>query len=200
MIPEKSIFISDVPSIIHWHKEPSNYDTDEGIYYRLCSELLENYKILRSQEELKSNEGMGLMLSGFFYRACVIFLYVALRYRPNQINIRILWKLCEYADHKVKNLDYLIQKLPFDFFEFLNPSKNLYRNFCYLDEEHLSILDELAQGFLDLVDKQFEKQNNKATHRVALLFYKISIISISPKGTLDSENKIFSLTLSFFPK
>lgn len=156
MIPEKSIFISGVPSIIHWHKEPSNYDTDEGIYYRLCSELFENYKILRSQEELKSNEGMGLMLSGFFYRACLIFLYVALRYRPNQINIRILWKLCEHADHKVKNLDYLIQKLPFDFFEFLNPSKNLYRNFCYLDEEHLSILDELAQGFFDLVDKQFD--------------------------------------------
>jgi hypothetical protein len=100
---------------------------------------------------------MGLMLSGFSYRACVIFLYVALRYRPNQINIRILWKLCEHADHKVKNLDYLIQKLSFDFFEFLNPSKNLYRNFCYLDEEHLSILDELAQGFLELVDKQFEK-------------------------------------------
>lgn len=157
MTPEKSIFISDVPSIIHWHKEPSNYDTDEGIYYRLCSELLENYKILRSQEEPISNEGMGLMLSGFFYRACVIFLYVALRYRPNQINIRILWRLCQHADHKVKNLDYLIQKLPFDFFEFLNPSKNLYRNFCYLQEEHLSILDELAQGFLDLVDKQFEK-------------------------------------------
>lgn len=156
MIPEKSIFISDVPSIIHWHKEPSNYDTDEGIYYRLCSELLENYKILRSQEEPISNEGLGLMLSGFFYRACVIFLYVALRYRPNQINIRILWKLCEHTDHKVKNLDYLIQKLPFDFFEFINPSKNLYRNFYHLQEEHLSILDELAQGFLDLVDKQFE--------------------------------------------
>jgi len=62
----------------------------------------------------------------------------------------------EHVDPKVKNLDYLIQKLPFDFFEFLNPSKNLYRNFIYLREEHLSILDELAQGFLDLVDKQFD--------------------------------------------
>ncbi|SHN08691.1 hypothetical protein SAMN05444360_1471 [Chryseobacterium carnipullorum] len=135
----------------------TNGDTDEGIYYRLCSELQKNYKLLRSQEDQTANEGLGLMLSGFFYRACVIFIYVALRYHPNQINIRILWKLCEHIDPKVKNLDYLIQKLPFDFFEFLNPSKNLYRNFCYLEEEHLSILDELAQGFLDLVDEQFDK-------------------------------------------
>ncbi|MGS0748528.1 hypothetical protein [Halpernia sp. GG3] len=156
MVPEKSIFIFDVPSIIHWHKEPSNYDTDEGIHYRLCTELLENYKTLRSREEPISNEGMGLMLSGFFYRACVIFLYAALRYRPNQINIRILWKLCQHADPNVKNLDYLIQKLPFDFFEFLNPSKNLFKNAFYLDEELLVVLDELAQGFLDIVDKQFE--------------------------------------------
>ena len=157
IIPENSIFRADVPTIMHWIAIDANGDTDEGIYYRLCSDLLENYKILRSQGELKSNEGLGLMLSGFFYRACVIFIYVALRYHPNQINIRILWKLCEHADPNLKNLEYLIQKLPFDFFEFLNPSKNLYRNFFYLRDEHLLILDELAQGFLDLVDKQFEK-------------------------------------------
>ena len=53
-------------------------------------------------------------------------------------------------------LDYLIQKLPFDFFEFINPHKNLYWNFCHLGEKHFPILDELAQGFLDLVDKQFD--------------------------------------------
>lgn len=100
---------------------------------------------------------MGLILSALFYRIGAIFPYATLGYRPNDINIRILWKLCEYANPKVKNLDYLIQKLPFDFFEFLNPSKNLYRNFIYFREEHLAILDELAQGFLDLVDKQFDK-------------------------------------------
>lgn len=157
MIPENSIFRADVPTIMHWITIDANGDTDEGIYYRLCSELYKNYKLLRSQEDQTANEGLGLMLSGFFYRACVIFIYVALRYHPNQINIRILWKLCEHVDPKVKNLDYLIQKLPFDFFEFLNPSKNLYRNFIYFREEHLTILDELAQGFIDLVDKQFEK-------------------------------------------
>ncbi|MDQ0478291.1 hypothetical protein [Chryseobacterium sp. MDT2-18] len=155
IIPENSIFRADVPTIIHWITIDANGDTDEGIYYRLCSELYKKYKLLRSQED-QTNEGIGLMLSGFFYRACVIFIYVALRYHPNQINIRILWKLCEHAEPKVKNLDYLIQKLPFDFFEFINPSKNLYRNFCYLQEEHLIVLDEMAQGFLDLVDKQFE--------------------------------------------
>ncbi len=155
MIPENSIFRADVPTIMHWIKIDANGDTDEGIYYRLCSDLFKNYKLLRSQED-QTNEGMGLMLSGFFYRACVIFIYVALRYHPNQINIRILWKLCQHVDPKVKNLDYLIQKLPFDFFEFLNPSKNLYRNCVYLGEENLTVLDELAQGFLDLVDKQFD--------------------------------------------
>ena len=157
IIPENSIFRADVPAIMHWIAIDANGDTDEGIYYRLCSELHDNYKLLRSQEDQTSNEGVGLMLSGFFYRACVIFIYVTLRYHPNQINIRILWKLCEYVDPNVKNLDYLIQKLPFDFFEFLNPSKNLYRNFHFLNQQHLNILDELAQGFLDLVDKQFDK-------------------------------------------
>lgn len=157
----KSIFISDVPSIIHWHKIPSNYDTDEGIHYRLSSELYDNCKLMRSQEEPISNEGMGLRLSGFFYRACAIFLYVALRYHPHQINIRILWKLCEQVDPNVKNLDYLIQKLPFDFIEFLNPSKNLHRNFYFLNQQHLNILDEPAQGFLDLGDKQFDNTKNQ---------------------------------------
>lgn len=156
MVPENSIFRADVSTIMHWIKIDGSGDTDEGIYYRLCSELYKNYKLLRSQEDPTSKEGLGLMLSGFFYRACVIFIYVALRYHPNQINIRILWKLCEYVDPKVKNLDYLIQKLPFDFFEFLNPSKNLYRNCVYLGDEHLKVLDELTQGFLDLVDKQFD--------------------------------------------
>mgnify|MGYP003598960018 CR=1 FL=1 len=155
MVPENSIFRADVPTIMHWVTIDANGETDEGIYYRLCSELHKNYKLLRSQED-QTNEGLGLMLSGFFYRACVIFIYVALRYHPNQINIRILWKLCEHIDPKVKNLDYLIQKLPFDFFEFLNPSKNLFRNFYLLQEEQLAVLDELAQGFLDLVDKQFD--------------------------------------------
>ena len=156
MIPENSIFRADVPTIMHWITIDANADTDEGIYYRLCNELYKNYKLLRSKEDHPSTEGMGLILSGFFYRACVIFIYVALRYHPNQINICILWKLCEHVEPKVKNLDYLIQKLPFDFFEFLKPSKNLYRNFYLLKEEHLAVPDQLAQGFLDLIDKQFD--------------------------------------------
>lgn len=99
---------------------------------------------------------MGLMLSGFFYRACAILIYTTLNYRPNDINIRILWKLCQYADPKIKHLDYLIQKLPFDFFEFLNPSKNLFQNFRFLDEEMLSVFDEIAQSFLNILDEHFE--------------------------------------------
>ncbi|UKB85069.1 hypothetical protein LF887_05430 [Chryseobacterium sp. MEBOG06] len=78
-----------------------------------------------------------------------------LRYQPNDINIRILWKLCQYAYPKVKNIDYLIQKLTFDFFEFLNPSKNLYKNFRFLDEDILSVFDELAQSFLNILDEYF---------------------------------------------
>lgn len=121
----------------------------------MCSALHEKYKILRSQEELTSNEGMGLILSGFFYRACAILIYATLGYQPNNVNIRILWKLCQYADPKVKHLDYLIQKLPFDFFEFLNPSKNLFQNFRHLDEDILSVFDEMAQSFLNLLDEHF---------------------------------------------
>ena len=155
MTPENSIFQADVPTITHWHKELVYSDTC-AMQYRDCKELYEKYKLLRSQEELKSNEGLGLILSALFYRICAVFPYATLGYRPNDINIRILWKLCEYADPKVKDFDYLIKKLPFDFFEFINPHKNLYRNFSYLGEKNFPILDELAQGFLELVDKQFE--------------------------------------------
>lgn len=155
MIPEKSIYTANLPTTIHWHKDISCYDTDDGIYYRRCSDLFKVYKILRSQEDSINYEGFGIILSSFFYRACIIFTYVTLRYRPNEINIRILWQLCEYGDSNIKNLYYLIQKLPFDFFEFLNPSKNLYKNAFILDENSLSILDELAQGFIDLLDKKF---------------------------------------------
>lgn len=156
MIPENSIFQADVPTVIHWHKEQLYSDTC-AMHYRDCNELYEKYKLLRSQEELKSNEGLGLILSALFYRIGTVFPYATLGYRPNDINIRILWKLCEYADPKVKDFTYLIKKLPFDFFEFINPHKNLYWNFSHLGEKHFPILDELAQGFLDLVDKQFEK-------------------------------------------
>ncbi|MFP3834159.1 hypothetical protein [Chryseobacterium sp. SIMBA_028] len=155
MIPENSIFQADVPTVIHWHKEQLYSDTC-AMQYRDCNELYNKYKLLRSQEELKSNEGLGLILSALFYRIGAIFPYATLGYRPNDINIRILWKLCEYADPKVKNLDYLIQKLPFDFFEFINPNKNLYRNSQFLDEDTLFILDELAQGFLDILDGHLE--------------------------------------------
>jgi len=57
----------------------------------------------------------------------------------------------------MKNLDYLIQKLPFGFFEFLTPSKNLYKNAFYLNEEILCVFDELIKGFLSLSEDQFEK-------------------------------------------
>ena len=156
MVPENSIFQADVPTVIHWHKEQLYSDTC-AMQYSDCNELYKKYKLLRSQEELKSNEGLGLILSALFYRIGTVFPYATLDYRPNDINIRILWKLCEYADPKIKNFTYLIQKLPFDFFEFINPHKNLYRNFIYLRDEHFTVLDELAQSFLDLVDKQFEK-------------------------------------------
>ena len=48
---------------------------------------------LYAHRETKTKGGLGLILSGFFNRACVIYIYVVLRYHPNQINIRILCKL-----------------------------------------------------------------------------------------------------------
>lgn len=155
MVPEKSIY-TESPSVIHWHKEDSKKDFDYGIYYRRCSELYEKYKLLRSQENPISHEGLGLILSGFFHRACSIFIYVNLHYRPNEINLRILWKLCAYTDPKLRNLDYFVHQLPFDFFEFLNPSRNLYKNAFLLNEEVLSVLDELTENFFNLLEEQFD--------------------------------------------
>ncbi len=155
MTPKNLIFRTDFPTVIHWHRKQLNSDTC-AVLYRDCKELYDKYKLLRSQEMIQSDEGLGMILTMLFYRICVIFPYATLDYRPNDINIRILWKLCEYAEPKIKDFGYLIKKLPFDFFEFNNPHKNLYKNFYHLQEEYLVILDELLQSFLDLVDKQFE--------------------------------------------
>ncbi|MBW3522506.1 hypothetical protein [Chryseobacterium sp. NKUCC03_KSP] len=155
MIPENSIFQLDIPTVIHWHKEQLYSDTC-AMQYRDCNELYEKYKLLRPQKMIQSNEGLGMILTMLFYRICVIFPYATLDYLPNDINIRILWKLCAYTEPKIKDFDYLIKKLPFDFFEFINPHKNLYKNFYHLQEEHLAVLDELLQSFFDLLDKQFE--------------------------------------------
>ncbi|WPO82305.1 hypothetical protein SD427_16305 [Chryseobacterium sp. JJR-5R] len=155
MAPENAVYTADFPSVIHWHPETNLY-TDIEIYCQHCTALYEQYKVLRSRTGSDSHEGLGLMLSGFFYRACAVFIYMRLRYRPNEIDIRILWKLCEYADPKVKDLGYLIGKLPFDFFEFLNPSKNLYKNAFYLDEQTLCVFDELIKDFLILLNDRSE--------------------------------------------
>ncbi|WP_234110723.1 hypothetical protein [Chryseobacterium sp. R2A-55] len=152
MTPQNAIFLADVPSVIHWHTE-AMIIVAETIYDRSCLQLYENYRAFRSREGQGTHEGLGLMISGLFYRACTMLIHSSLHYRPNPINIRILWKLCQYAEPKVKLLDFLIQKLPFDFFEFLNPSKNLFKNFCRLEEEELCILDELAQSFFALLDR-----------------------------------------------
>jgi hypothetical protein len=202
MVPEKAIYAPDFPSVIHWRTEPCSADTDEGIYYGRCSVLYEKYKLLRSQEEPLAAEGLGLILSGVFYRACPIFIYATLRYRPNDINIRILWKLCEYADPKVKNLDYLIQKLPFDFFEFINPNKNLYRNSQFLDEDTLSILDELAQGFLDILDGHLEWSfcsNIGLKIQVIKDYSKAKSYSFDSFSLVTNLHPSFNFSSAFFP-
>ncbi|KQM35783.1 hypothetical protein [Chryseobacterium sp. Leaf201] len=155
MAPENAVYTADFPSVIHWHPETNLY-TDIEIYCQHCTALYEKYKVLRSRAGSDSHEGLGLMLSGFFYRACAVFIYMRIRYHPNEIDIRILWKLCEYAEPKVKHLGYLIGKLPFDFFEFLNPSENLYKNAFYLDEETLCVFDELIKDFLILSNNRSE--------------------------------------------
>lgn len=109
MTPENSIFRTDVPTITHWHKELVYSDTC-AMLHREYNEMYEKYQLSRPQEEPKSNEGMGLILSGLFYRICAVFPYAIIGYCPHDINIRILWKLYEYADPKVKDFTYLIKK------------------------------------------------------------------------------------------
>lgn len=158
MTPANSIYTEDIPTLIHWHEDSIVYGDDDKMHYRYCKELYENYMILRSQKDLNSNEGLGLLLCAFFYRACSTMIYVSQNYHHNAVNIRILWKLCEYIDPKIKQLDYLIEKLPFDFFKFLNPSKNLFKNFYYLKENILSVLDELAKCLLETIDGHLKEK------------------------------------------
>lgn len=160
MAPEKSIYTKHIPTTVHWHSETADLEVDDEIYYRLCTSLYENYKIFRAQENLSSNEGIGLLISGFFYRASSFLIYISQQYLPNEINIRILWKFCKYIHPKISGLDYLIDQLPFDFFESINPSKNLYHNFQCFKEENLKIMDELMKAFVNIIDEYYNNATN----------------------------------------
>ncbi|WP_294272458.1 hypothetical protein [uncultured Chryseobacterium sp.] len=157
MAPEKAIYTAEIPSVIHWHTGEHDAGLDIDLDYHHFCGLHEKYRLVRSVEKPDSQQGTGLILSGIFYRACSVFIYCTLHYRHNRINIRILWKLCEYAEPKIKTLGYLIEKLPFDFFAFLNPSENLHRDAYLLNEDILEVMDELVQSFAERLKEHCKK-------------------------------------------
>ena len=115
MIPENSIYVASHPSLIHWHEPYTDKHPDLDYYVRHCFELYNNYTLFRDALTT-STLGLELLVAPLLYRACTTLLYATLSYRPNHIHFSLLWKLCEYAEPKLKQLSYLSSKLSFDFF------------------------------------------------------------------------------------
>ena len=67
---------------------------------------------------------MESILERVFHRAFLLIIYNKLHYRPEEkTGLRILWKLCTFAEPEMKVLHAMTRKLPFDFFDFLTKTK-----------------------------------------------------------------------------
>jgi len=125
MQPENAIYTANFPSVIHWSIQETDLCTDEEPFYRQFIRLYEHYKTLRSQKEpLLFPEAMESILERVFHRAFLLIIYNKLHYRPEEkTGLRILWKLCTFAEPEMKVLHAMTRKLPFDFFDFLTKTK-----------------------------------------------------------------------------
>lgn len=150
MIPENSIYVASHPSLIHWHVPYTDKHPDLDYYVRHCFKLYNNYTLFRDAFT-SSTLGLEFVAAPLLYRACTTLLYATLSYRPNHIHFSLLWKLCEYAEPKLKQLNYLNSKLSFDFFTFGNFAKHKSIKRPLLNSSDITVLNEIILYILDLL-------------------------------------------------
>ncbi|WP_294304963.1 hypothetical protein [uncultured Chryseobacterium sp.] len=151
MQPKNAVYTSVFPTMIHWHTWEPGVCTDEEVSFQQFNALYGNYKTLRSQKQPSSAKGIRLIVKRMLHRAFLLLIYNRLHYRPDaKTDLRILWKLCIYAEPEVKSLNPIIMKLPLDFFSFLSQAGNP-------DEKVIDMQDELVKGLAELLEKRFKK-------------------------------------------
>lgn len=154
MQPKNAVYTSGFPTVIHWHTWEPGLCTDEEVSFQQCNALYGKYKTLRSQKQPSAAEGLRLIVKRIVHKAFLQIIYNRLHYRPDEkTDLRILSKLCTFAEPEMKVLHLMILKLPFDFFSFLNQTGNPDENMICLCKEPCSILDELVKSLAELPEK-----------------------------------------------
>lgn len=154
MQPKNAVYTSGFPTVIHWHTWEPGLCTDEEVSFQQFNALYGNYKTLRSQKQPSAAEGLRLIVKRIVHKAFLQIIYNRLHYRPDEkTDLRILSKLCTFAEPEMKVLHLMILKLPFDFFSFLNQTGNPDENMICLCKEPCSILDELVKSLAELPEK-----------------------------------------------
>ena len=106
--------------------------------------MYESYLALRKDEGENLSAGAILIFSALIPRLCRDLIYSKLSYRPSDIDFKILWALCAYAQPEHEKLCYLIDQLPFEFFSYMNVKRQIYGGWGFVDAEAFEILDELV--------------------------------------------------------
>lgn len=149
MQPENAVYTSGFPTVIHWHTREPDLCTDEEVSFQQFNGLHENYKILRSQKQPSSVEAIRSIVKRIFRQAFLLLIYNRLRYRPKEeTGLRILWKLCIYAEPEIKTFSPMIRNLPFDFSSFLEQAENQKEHPAVWNDEVFSVVDSLLKSFM----------------------------------------------------
>lgn len=146
---EYTVFCAEHPTVIHWQEPYKASYPDLILYQKQTKDLYESYLALRKHEGENLSAGALLVFSALIPRLCRDLIYAKLSYRPNDIDLKILWALCAYAQPEHEKLCYLIDQLPFDFFSFMNVKKQIYSGWSFVDVEVFEILDALVLRLCD---------------------------------------------------
>ncbi|WP_146943350.1 hypothetical protein [Chryseobacterium hagamense] len=137
--------------MIHWHTREPDLCTDEDIFFQQFHGLYENYKTLRSQKQPSDAEEIRLSVKDIIRQAFLLLIYNRLRYRPcEKTGLRILWKLCMYAEPEIKTFSPVTRNRPFDFFKFLEQAENTEEHTMCGDENVFGIVDRALESFMEL--------------------------------------------------
>ena len=154
-------------SSIHWEDPHTPEYDDLEYYHRSTINLSAQYFVLRNHSEKNNSEGIFDLFSKSVLRIFRTLVYSKLSYLPNYLPAYNLWKLCVYADPKLKKLEYLFEKLSGeDFFKEVNKRNLFHHDLSRLTEKKLLIMDEILNALLQeikAVSAGITETNDKVT-------------------------------------
>ena len=150
MKPENLMFQShpNHPSI-HWEDNNTPEYPDLEYLNRSAIKLTAQYFVLRNHSEKDNTEGIFDLFSKSVLRIFRTLVYSKLSYLPNYLPAFNLWKLCLYAEPRLKKMEYLFEKLNGeDFFKGVAYHSRFHHDLSRLTEKKLQIMDEILNALL----------------------------------------------------